>query len=108
MRRRLGIAVALGVLALPAPAAAAPGLLSAEGMFAYVEVKNGKGDVVARRRPSKPRVRMLRHLSAAVYPISAGRVGTARCSRRVHVLSWGLTAVHVTWQRCRRCSMSRR
>src|SRR5688572_23611434 len=108
MRRRLGIAVALGVLALPAPAAAAPGLLSVEGMFAYVEVKNGKGDVVARRRPSKPRVRMLRHLPAAVYTITAGRVRTARCSRRVHVFSRGLTEVHVTWQRRGRCSMSRR
>ena len=49
MLRRVGIAAALGVLALPAAADAAPGMLSIEGTFSYVEVKDSRGDAVVRR-----------------------------------------------------------
>ena len=70
MRRRLGIAAALGVLVLPAAAEAAPGMLSIEGTFSYVEVKDSGGDAVIRRRPAKHHVRMLRHLPAGVYRVS--------------------------------------
>ena len=95
MLRRLGIAAALGVLALPAAAEAAPGMLSIEGTFSYVEVKDSKGDAVARRRPAKRHARMLRHLPAGVYRVAANR-RAARCARRVHVYSRGLTEVRVS------------
>jgi D-alanyl-D-alanine dipeptidase len=107
MRRRLGIAAALGVLALPAAAEAAPGMLEIEGTFAYVEVKDAGGDVVVRRRPAKRPVRMLRHVPAGTYRVSANR-RAARCSRRVHVYSKGLTEVRVSAHPRRRCAMSRR
>jgi hypothetical protein len=108
MPRRLGIAVALGALALPAAADAAPGMLSIEGTFAYVEVRDRDEDVVVRRRPARRHVRMLRHLPTGVYRVSANRSRAARCSRRVHVFSRGLTEVHVSGQPRRRCRMSRR
>ena len=73
MLRRLGIAAALGALALPADAEAAPGTLSIEGSFSYVEVKDQDGDVVVRRRPAKRPVRMLRHVRAGVYRVAANR-----------------------------------
>jgi D-alanyl-D-alanine dipeptidase len=107
MRRRVGIAAALGALALPAAAEAAPGMLQVEGTFAYVEVKDKRGDVVVRRRPAKRPVRMLRHLPAGVYLVSANR-RAARCSRRVHVYSNGLTELHVSSHRRSLCTMSRR
>ena len=106
MRRRLGIAAALGVLALPATAESAPGLLTIEGTFSYVEVKERGGQVVVRRRPAKRQVRILRHLPAGVYRVTAGAVRSARCSRRVHVFSKGLTEVRVS-ERTRRCAMTR-
>jgi len=108
MRRRLGIAAALGVLALPAAAEAAPGMLTIEGTFSYVEVKKPGGDVVVRRRPARPHVRMLRHLPAGVYRVRAGETRAARCSGRVHVFSKGWTQVQVSAQRRRRCTMTRR
>jgi hypothetical protein len=107
MLRRFGIAAALGVLALPAAAEAAPGMLSVEGTFSYVEVKDSKGHAVVRRRPARRRTRMLRHLPAGVYLVAANR-RAARCARRVHVYSRGLTEVRVSAQPRRRCTMSRR
>jgi D-alanyl-D-alanine dipeptidase len=107
MLRRLGIAAALGVLALPAAAEAAPGMLSIEGTFSYVEVKDSRGHAVVRRRPAKRHVRMLRHLPAGVYRVIANR-RAARCARRVHVFSKGLTEVRVSAYPRRRCEMSRR
>ena len=107
MLRRLGIAAALGVLALPAAAEAAPGMLSIEGTFSYVEVKDSRGHAVVRRRPAKRHVRMLRHLPAGVYKVIANR-RAARCARRVHVFSKGLTEVRVSAYPRRRCEMSRR
>jgi len=107
MLRRLGIAAALGALALPAAAEAAPGMLSIEGSFSYVEVKDQDGDVVVRRRPAKRPVRMLRHVRAGVYRVAANR-RAARCARRVHVYSRGLTEVRVTQHIRGRCTMSRR
>jgi D-alanyl-D-alanine dipeptidase len=107
MGRRLGIAAALGVLALPAAADAAPGTLTIEGTFSYVEVRDRDGDVVVRRRPARRHVRMVRHLPADLYRVTAGETRAARCSRRVHVFSRGLTEVHVSgWPR-RRCTMTR-
>jgi len=108
MRRRVGIAAALSVLALPAAAEAKPGMLSIEGTFSYVEVKDRHGHVVARGRPSKRPARMLRHLSAGVYRVTSGRTRESRCSERVHVYSRGLTEVHVEGSPRRRCSMTRR
>ena len=108
MRRRLGIAAALWVLALPASAGAAPGMLTIEGSFSYVEVKEGGGDVAVRRRPAGRHVRMLRHLPAGVYRVTAGEAPAARCSRRVHVFSSGWTEVHVSVLPRRRCTMTRR
>jgi D-alanyl-D-alanine dipeptidase len=107
MLRRLGIAAALGVLAVPAAAEAAPGMLSVEGTFSYVEVKDTRGHAVVRRTPLKRHVRLLRHIRAGVYTVSANR-RAARCSRRVHVFSKGLTEVRVSAQRRRRCTMTRR
>jgi D-alanyl-D-alanine dipeptidase len=107
MLRRLGIAAALGVLALPVAAEAAPGMLSIEGTFSYVEVKDSRGDAVVRRRPAKRHVRMLRHLPAGLYKVAANR-RAARCARRVHVFSKGLTEVRVSAHPRRRCEMSRR
>src|SRR5262245_31350850 len=98
MRRRVGIAAALGALALPAGAQAAPGMLTIDGTFSYVEVKARGGHVVVRRRPARSHVRMLRHLPAGVYRVSAGETRAARCSRRVHVYSKGWTRVHVSAQ----------
>ena len=92
---------------MPAAAEAAPGMLSIEGSFSYVEVKDPDGDVVVRRRPAKRPVRMLRHLRAGVYRVAANR-RAARCARRVHVYSKGLTEVRVTPHVRRRCTMSRR
>ena len=108
MRQRLGIAAALGVLALPAAADAAPGMLTIEGTFSYVEVKERGGEVVVRRQPVRRHVRMLRHLPAGIYRVTAGKTRAARCSRRVHVFSKGLTEVHVSGQPRRRCTMTRR
>jgi zinc D-Ala-D-Ala dipeptidase len=108
MRRRLGIAAALWVLAVPAAAEAAPGMLTIEGTFSYIEVKEPGGDVLVRRRPAKRDVRMLRHLPAGIYRVTAGETPAARCARRVHVFSKGLTEVHVSGQPRRRCTMTRR
>jgi zinc D-Ala-D-Ala dipeptidase len=107
MRRRLGIAAALGALALPAGAQASPGMLTIEGTFSYVQVKARGGDVVVLRRPARRHVRMLRHLPAGVYRVTAGETRAARCSRRVHVFSKGLTEVHVGGRPRRRCTMTR-
>lgn len=82
-------------------------MLSIEGTFHYVEVKDSRGDVVVRRRPAKRPVRMLRHLPAGVYVVSANR-RAARCARRVHVYSKGLTEVRVSARPRSRCTMSRR
>jgi D-alanyl-D-alanine dipeptidase len=106
MLRRLGIAAALGVLVVPAAAEAAPGMLSIEGTFSYVEVKNSRGHAVVRRHPARRPVRVLRHLPAGVYRVSANR-RAARCERRVHVFSRGLTEVRVSAQPRRRCTMTR-
>jgi len=108
MRRRLGIAAALWVLALPASAGAAPGLLTIEGTFSYVEVKEPGGEVAVRRRPARRHVRMLRHLPAGVYRVAADETRAARCTRRVHVFSRGWTEVHVSVSPRRRCTMTRR
>jgi zinc D-Ala-D-Ala dipeptidase len=107
MLRRLGIAAALGVLAAPAAAEAAPGMLSIEGTFYYVEVKDPRGEIVVKRRPARREVRMLRHVPAGVYVVSANR-RAARCARRVHVYSRGLTEVRVSAHRRSHCTMSRR
>src|SRR5215217_7370533 len=108
MLRRVGIAAALGALALPAAAEAAPGMLSIEGTFSYVELNDRDGDVVVTRRPAKRDVRMLRRLPAGQYTVIAGETRAARCSRRVHVFSRGLVEVHVSgWPR-RGCTMSGR
>jgi len=106
MLRRLGIAAALGVLAVPAAADAAPGMLSVEGSFSYVEVKDSRGHVLVRRHPARHPVRMLRHLPAGVYRVSANR-RAAQCARRVHVFSKGLTEMRVSAHPRRRCTMSR-
>ena len=60
------IAAALGVLAGPPAAEAAPGMLSIEGTFSYVEVKDSGGDAVsgAGRRSIR---RDARHLPSGVY-----------------------------------------
>ena len=42
VRQRLGIAVALAVVALPPAAEAAPGTLAIQGAFSYVEVQNDR------------------------------------------------------------------
>jgi zinc D-Ala-D-Ala dipeptidase len=107
MLRRLGIAAALGVLAVPAAAQAAPGMLSIEGTFSYVEVKDWRGHAVVRRHPAKRHVRMLRHVPAGVYRVSANR-RAARCARRVHVFPKGLTEVRVRARRRSHCTMTRR
>ena len=107
MLRRLGIAAALGVLTLPATAEAAPGMLSIEGTFSYVEVTDSRGHAAVRKRPARRHVRMLRHLPAGVYTVAANR-RAARCARRVHVYSRGLTEVRVSAHVRRRCTMTRR
>jgi hypothetical protein len=105
--RRLGVAVALGVLVLPPAAEAAPGMLLVEGTFSYVEVKDSRGHAVVRRRPAKRHARVLRHVHAGVYTVAADR-RAARCARRVHVYSKGLTEVSVGRHVRRRCTMTRR
>ena len=82
-------------------------MLQIEGTFSYVEVRDSSGDTVVRRRPARRHVSMLRHLPAGVYRVSANRLA-ARCSRRVHVFSKGLTEVRVSAHVRRRCTMTRR
>jgi len=107
MLRRVGIAATLGVFALPAAAEAAPGILRVQGTFSYIEVKDSRGHAVVRRRAAKRHVQMVRHVPAGLYTVSANR-RAARCSRRVHVFSKGLTEVRVSAHRRRRCTMTRR
>jgi zinc D-Ala-D-Ala dipeptidase len=83
-------------------------MLTIEGAFSYVEVRDRDGDTVVRRRPAKRHVRMLRHLPAGLYTVTANETRAARCSRRVHVYSRGLTEVHVSGRPRRRCTMTRR
>ena len=83
-------------------------MLTIEGTFSYVDVKGRDGDVVVRRRPARRPARMLRHLPAGVYKVTANEARAARCSRRMHVYSRGLTEVHVSGRPRRRCTMTRR
>ena len=102
MLRRVGIAAALGALALPAAARRRRGCLSIEGSFSYVEVK----DSTACATPwcaAEPRqsghVRMLRRRCApACYQRCERRTAARgdRCARRVRVFSSGLTQVRVS------------
>ncbi len=99
--------MALAAVALPAAAEAAPGTLSIQGSFSYVEVQDRHGDVVVRRRPAKRDVRMRRRLPAGRYRLIAGEAA-ARCSGRIRILSKGLTEVRVTAHPRGRCTMTRR
>ena len=120
MRLRLGIAtVVVAVLALPASAANAPGTLDyrqtftkgppwVEGQVSYVRVRDARGDaVVSRRVQHRPSFRLVRKLSPGRYRVisyqrpcdgSCNHLDppAARCSRRIRILSGGLTDVRTT------------
>jgi D-alanyl-D-alanine dipeptidase len=130
VRVRLAIAaVVVAVLALPASAADAPGTLDyrqsfvpgrpyVEGAVSYVRVRDAKGDVVVRRRVRhKPGFRLVRKLPPGRYGVTSyqrpcdGNCGTLdpptdRCSRRMRVLSGGLTDMRVTVRPGRGCRMT--
>jgi D-alanyl-D-alanine dipeptidase len=111
VRRAVGIAAGLSVLAFPSTAHAAPGTLAIQGPFSYVQVEDERGRVVAERRPARRPVRMTRTLPAGRYRVRAHtgyRRSTDRCSRPVRILSRGLTEVFVRVGRGRRCRMTRR
>jgi D-alanyl-D-alanine dipeptidase len=82
-------------------------MLSIEGTFSFVEVKDSRGHTVVRRSPARRPARLLRHLPAGLYRVSANR-RAARCAHQVHVYSKGLTEVHVRAHVRRRCTMTRR
>ena len=109
VRTRLGIAVALTVLVLPAAAEAAPGTLAIQGAFSYVEIQDERGRVLVQRHPRRSSVRMKRKLAPGTYRVLAEVRDSAsdRCARRVRLLSGGLTEVRVTVRRGRGCRMSR-
>jgi D-alanyl-D-alanine dipeptidase len=130
VRRRLGIAVALGFLVSAPAAEAAPGTLEfrqefaprghyIEGSISYVRVRGERGDVVVRRRVQhKARFRMRRRLPPGRYVVvsfqrpcngNCRRLDppTDRCARRVRILSGGLTEVHVMVRPGRGCRMTR-
>lgn len=131
MRRRLGIAALAAVLALPASAAAAPGTLDyrqsldssrglfVEGSVSYVRVRDADGDLVVRRRVRhRPSFRLVRKLRPGRYRVISyerpcdGNCNlldppTGRCSKRIRVLSGGLTDVRVTVRPGRACTMTR-
>ena len=130
MRRRLGIAVALGVLVSAPAAEAAPGTLDfrqafagrgvyTEGSISYMRVRRERGEVVVRKRVRhRARFRMRRRLPPGRYVVvsfqrpCAGNCSLLdppreRCARRVRVLSRGLTEVRATVRPFRGCTMSR-
>jgi hypothetical protein len=130
VRRLIGIAVAVAVLALPAGAAAAPGTLDyrqafatapgyTEGSVSFVRVRDSGGDLVLSRRVRhRPRFRLRRRLAAGEYVVRSyqrpcdGNCSTLdpptdRCARRVRVLTDGLTEVSVTVRPGRGCQMTR-
>ena len=51
---------------------------------------------------------MLMHRPPGIDRVTAGEAPAARCSRRVHVFSRGLTEVRVSVSPRRRCTMTRR
>jgi D-alanyl-D-alanine dipeptidase len=128
--RTLATTVALAALALPAAADGAPGTLDyrqrldssrgvyVEGSISFVRVRDASGDLVVRRRTSRPRFRMRRKLPPGRYRVISyqrpcdGNCGLLdppadRCARRVRVLSGGLTEVRVVERPGRRCTMTR-
>ena len=130
MQRTLVTAVALAAVALPAVAEAAPGTIDysqtldasrglyTEGSISFVRVRDAHGDMVVRRRTSKPSFRVLRKLRPGRYRViayqrpcdgSCQRLDPPvdRCARRVRVLSGGLTEVGVTVRPRRHCTMTR-
>jgi D-alanyl-D-alanine dipeptidase len=132
VRPRLGIAVVVASLALPAAAEAAPGTLEVrqafpsgppaynEGTVSFVRVRAASGELVVRRRVRhRPRFRMRRKLLPGRYRVISYQrpcqgncrqldPPTDRCARRVRILSRGLTEVAVRVRPGRRCRMSRR
>jgi D-alanyl-D-alanine dipeptidase len=127
----LAATATLAALALPSAAAGAPGTLDyrhkldssrgvyIEGSITFVRVRAANGDVVVRRRTSKPRFRMVRKLPPGRYRVVSyerpcnGNCSFLdpprdRCARRVRVLSGGLTDVRVTLTPYRGCTMSRK
>ena len=111
MRRALGIAAGLSALAFPAAAGSAPGTLAIQGSFTEVEVQDASGRTVVHRRPARHPVRITRRLPAARYRVAARagvRRNTARCARRVRILSNGLTEVSVRRRAGRSCRLTRR
>ncbi len=109
VQRTLVTAVALAAVALPAAAEAAPGKLSVEGSFSYVEVQDRAGAVVVHRRPARRRVRITRRLPAGLYRLVAEDFARppGRCARRVRIRSRGLTTVAVSFSPRGRCRMTR-
>lgn len=130
MRARLGIAVALALLVLPAAAHAAPGRLDfsqsfvkrghySEGSISVVRVVDVDGEAVVERQVrQKLRFRMRRKLAPGVYRvISLQRPCNGncelldppadRCARRVTIYSDGLSEVGVVVRPGRGCTMSR-
>ena len=131
MRRRLGIAVALGFLVTAPAAEAAPGTLDfrqafagrgvySEGSISYMRVRGERGEVVVRKRVQhRARFRMRRRLPPGRYVVisfqrpCAGNCSLLdppidRCAGLVRVLSGGLTEVRATVRPFRGCTMSRR
>jgi D-alanyl-D-alanine dipeptidase len=131
VRPRLGIAVVVACLALPAGADAAPGTLDlrqsldrsrglyVEGAVSYVRVRSTRGRLVVSRRVRKPRFRMKRRLLPGHYRVISyqrpcdGNCAlldppTDRCARPVRILSGGLTEVAIRVRPGRGCTMSRR
>ena len=131
VRRALGIATAVAALAGPAGAAAAPGTLNyrqtldssrgvyVEGSISFMRVRDANGEAVVSRRTARPNFRLVRKLPPGRYRAISyqrpcdGNCGLLdppadRCSKRIRVLSSGLTDVRVTVRPGRGCRMSRR
>jgi D-alanyl-D-alanine dipeptidase len=129
MRFGYGIAVVAALVALPATADAKPGTLDlrqtfdsshgvyVEGALSYVRVRGIRGKLVIAKRMSRPTFRMRRRLAPGRYRVinyqrpCDGNCGfldppADRCTRRMRVLSGGLTEVTVRVRPARRCTMS--
>lgn len=131
VRARLGTAVALVLLALPAAAQAAPGTLDfrqaldssrgtyVEGSVSVVRVRSAGGElVVDRAAEHRPRLRLRRTLPPGRYRVTSHQrpcngncelldPPAERCSRWVRVLSDGLTRVRAAVRPHRGCRMTR-
>jgi D-alanyl-D-alanine dipeptidase len=118
-------------MAVPAPADAAPGTLDlresidrsrgtyVEGSISYVRVRDLRGRLVVARRVRRAPFRLQRRLGPGRYRVTSYErpcdgncsfldAPTDRCSRRVRILSDGVTEVNVTVRPGRGCTMSLR